>query len=416
MLNTPRVWPYFKEKVEILLYNENLGFIRLILTLLLLMVSSALCTWLFETPITFIDVFLSIGRYLLAPFASMFLVLLLGGEFVQDVYQLGHYNSAVRHLWASMFRSFLPSLKVTNGEIGMSDQNLLAHVGGPGYLNIGRGNVALLERLESPSGVLGVGRHFIARFNRIRNVVSLMDQDVQPEKPIIATTKDGIIVEANSLQIRCRVYGGYKEGIAKRTIKNPYPYSVQAIRSMTYNVSVGADGKSGSWQNSVLAMVVGAVTGFINAHLLDRVIYPRFEENDTRSEIAKQIESKEMRAKLRSIGAELLWYDLGQFQVADDIEERRREARFADLWGLATVIRAQGEAERIANRERGRAEGQVNLLSGIIQALSESGISDKVDDNLWNIVLARTAQVIESMSTIYEPVEHSEEDGNDDKS
>lgn len=395
---------------ETLLYSENLGLVRLVLVILSFLISAALCVWIFETPRALANVFLQIGRYLFAPFSAMLLIFLLGAEFIQDLYQLDHYSSAARYLFASIFRLFPPSLKVTNSRAQLNDKNLLIYVGGPGYLNIERGNVVVLERLESPSSVLGTGRHFVGRFNRIKNIVSLIDQDVQPEKPIIATTKDGILVEVNNLQIRCRVYTGHKEGVAKRTIKNPYPYSIQAVRNMTYNVNIGADGTSGSWQNSVLGVVVGALTSFINAHLLDRVIYPRFEENDSRSETAKKIESTEMRAKLKSIGAELLWYDLGQFQVAADIEERRREARFANLWGMATVIRAQGEAERIANQERGRAEGQVNLLSGIIQALGEAGLSDKVDENLWNIVLARTAQVIESMTMI------SEEDGNDNKS
>jgi hypothetical protein len=407
---------YFFKTAETLLYIDSLGLLRLALVILLILISADLCVLTFETPEKLINVFLQIGRYSLVPLGVLLLIFLLGAEFIQDLYNLDHYSSAVKHLCASMFQLFLPALKVVNDVEQLNDDNLLVCVGGPGRLNIEHGNVVVLERLESPSSVLGAGRHSVGRFNRIKNVVSLIDQDVQPEKAIVATTKDGIVVEVHNLQIRCRIYTGHKDGSAKRTLKNPYPYSVQAVRNMTYDVIVGADGKSGKWQNSVLNAVVGALTSFINAHLLDRVIYPRFEENDSRSEIAKKIESAEMRAKLKSTGGELIWYDLGEFQVAEEIEERRREARFANLWGMATVIRAQGEAERIANQERGRAEGQVNLLSGIIQALSESDVSDKTDENLWNIVLARTAQVIESMTTIYESAEYSEEDKNDNQS
>jgi hypothetical protein len=399
-----------------LFYGENSGLLRLVLATLSASFYAILCIWMFEIPSTLIGLFMQASRYLFVPISAMLFVFLLNARFIQDLYQLDRYYSGLRYLFAAVFRLFPLSFKVTDSGMQFTDQNLLFHIGGPGYLNVERGNVVVLERLESPSRVLGAGRHYVGRYNRIKNIINLMDREILQEKPIFATTKDGIVIEIKNLQIRCRVYTGHKEGAAKRTADNPYPYSVQAIRDLTYSISVGADGSIGLWQIAVFGSVVGVLTSFINAHLLDRVIYPRFEENDSRSEVAKKIESAEMRSKLKSMGAELLWYDLGDFQVAEDIEERRRQARFANLLGQATVIRAQGEAERIANRERGRAEGQVNLLSSIIQALEESNVSGNVDENIWNIVLARTAQIIESMTTIYETFEYSAEDKNDNKS
>jgi hypothetical protein len=42
------------------------------------------------------------------------------------------------------------------------------------------------------------------------------------------------------------------------------------------------------------------------------------------------------------------------------------------------------------------------MLRGILQALGEVKIDGDVDGHIWNIVLARTAQIIEAMSSQYD--------------
>ena len=76
-------------------------------------------------------------------------------------------------------------------------------------------------------------------------------------------------------------------------------------------------------------------------------------------------------------------------------------------------MRAQGEAESISSRERGRAESQAVLLRSVAQALQEIDAHGKHDKattakNLWNIVMARTAQILESMSSTHNTKQEKE--------
>jgi hypothetical protein len=73
------------------------------------------------------------------------------------------------------------------------------------------------------------------------------------------------------------------------------------------------------------------------------------------------------------------------------------------------VIRARGIAEKLSQEESGRAETTAVMLQSIMNALNDTGIADvsdedakkRLDENMWNIVLARTAQILESLTSFY---------------
>jgi hypothetical protein len=114
------------------------------------------------------------------------------------------------------------------------------------------------------------------------------------------------------------------------------------------------------------------------------------------------MDASPIRNRLKDIGTELLWVDIGRFQIEMvDVDRKHTEAWEAKWSGKILLIRAQSEAERIALQEQGRAEGQAAILTSIVNALREAGI-EETDENLWNIVLARTAQILESTTSIYQ--------------
>jgi hypothetical protein len=113
-----------------------------------------------------------------------------------------------------------------------------------------------------------------------------------------------------------------------------------------------------------------------------------------------------LRAGLRNFGAELLWLDIGHFEVAESMIDTVAEQR-VDTWGArwdgeAMVVRAHGEARRMAYQEMGRAEGQADLLMSILQALDEAGFEEGRDeeeqrrDSLRRIIWARVAQIFDT--------------------
>jgi hypothetical protein len=415
-VSKPGLMLYFFDHV---LFDETIS-IRLIRAILMLLVVfgwAFLGALWFEPISNWEEILFAMPRYFLAPIAAMLAAWLLGARYLQDIYELPSYSSAVHYLFASLFDGppylfpsghFLPSLSISNGKIDAEDAetSLLDRVGGPGWLYIGAGNAVLLESLEESETVIGTGMHFVPRNQRVQEILSLDDQH-WTASPIIATTKDGIEVAVRDFQFGYRICADHRaDSIVHRTALEPYPFSAQAVRDMVYNRSVRVDGTPLPWGLATQFRLDGILTNFINRNVIDEVIAPI--SLDPRSIINEQLSEEKLRGGLKNfLGTELTWFNVGQFEVHDtkiheDIRKYRQEVWFTQWAGSTALILAQGKAEMISEEEGGRSETTVNMLRGIGQALADSGINkDEVDENLWNIVLARTAQVIESMTSLY---------------
>ncbi len=102
---------------------------------------------------------------------------------------------------------------------------------------------------------------------------------------------------------------------------------------------------------------------------------------------------------MRNLGAELLWVDLGHFDIQEEVVDRKR----LDLWaaglrGEADAERAIGEAKALAYQELGRAEAQAELIAGIARALEDIDLTEKDQSRLRKLLLVRAAQVLDGMS------------------
>lgn len=343
-------------------------------------------------------------RFLIAPLAAFIAALLVGARYVQDVYELPAFRLGFQYMVASLFGIFYPKMTIANGkeEIAEGKTSLLHNVGGPGFVSIKPGNVALFERLASPSSVRSAGNmQFISRFERVKEIISLEDQSGKADEKLSAVTKDGVLVKVNDVQFRYRMWANSRSGSsARRTLQNPYPYSVQAVKNMAYNRAVTKAGLT-PWPDAVKSILSSAVTDYIAEHQVDQVTAPRYADGDPRGVIARNIKGKAVRDRLREIGAALVWFDIGHFDLVPGDEERMSawEARW---FGKAELLRAYGEAQRMAYQEMGRAEAQAAMLSDIVHAFDEINLSNDSASNLRSLFLARTAQLLDSMNEAYE--------------
>jgi hypothetical protein len=365
---------------------------------------------------------LGTARFIVTPLAAFGLAVLVGARYVQDIYEIPNYLSALHYMVATLsefflpaFLSnfFLPTLRIADGQevIEPGGFNVLDRIGGPGFLIMESGNIVLLERLDSPADMLsGQGFQKINRFHRIKNIISLKDQNATP-RDVMAITKDGILVNVKDFQFGYRLETSHRlsSESSQRTILNPYPFSIKAAKDLTYNRSITKDGTPVEWDKAVQFSIDGAITEYINKHYLNQLIFPAKTDEDPRRRINSDIEKKR---RVKMYGSELLWHDIGPFEIDPAINEQMTKAWNEKLANNIALIEAQGEAAQIASEERARAEGEINLLRSIIKALDDAGLPDNVDENMWNIVLSGTAQVIESMTNIYkkqEPLEPEEE-------
>jgi hypothetical protein len=363
--------------------------------------------------------YLNIIRYSLPPLAAIISVLLLGAHYLQDIYELPSFSSSLRYLIASMFDGppyslialsgrLLPSLNISNGKVEDQDGdiNLLQRIGGPGWLSVERGNVVLLEYLHSPAKVLGPGFHFIPRLMHVEEIFNLEDQYWEAS-PIVATTKDGIEVAVHNFQFGYRLASHHHNHVAKkRTTADPYPFSAKSVWKLAYNPSVPADGKRSAWGKWVQGKLDGVITEFINKESIDEIIAPT--SGRLREVVLNMLSCPDVRKTIiGTMGTEVTWLNIGRFDIKDekigkDIKDYRLKAWFAEWAGKASLIRAEGKAEQISQTEGGRIEKTTSMLRGILQALGDVNLEGDVDEHLWNIVLARTAQIIEAMTSQYE--------------
>jgi uncharacterized protein YnzC (UPF0291/DUF896 family) len=337
-------------------------------------------------------------RYMIAPLAAVVFAILVGAHYIQDIYELPDFRFGLRYLTAALFGMQYPVLKIDEGKrvLKAREINLVDVIGGPGYVKILPGNVVLFERLSGPANVRSAGRHFIPRGEMIREISSLEDQHIHTEE-ISATTKDGIEVVVREVHLGFRLkLGRQLRDLTDRTPADPYPFSVQAVRNRTYNGLVSDMGLV-TWHDSVRSAVNGVISDYISRHKIDQLTAPRFQDNDPREEIKNNLFSKGTRERLRNLGAELLWVDIGHFEIPDKVTEQRVKTWQAKWRGIAERERAEGEALRITYLEQGRAEAQAELIMKIVKVLEDINVAGD-RRNVRRLFFARTAQILDAIN------------------
>jgi hypothetical protein len=344
-------------------------------------------------------------RFAIAPLAAIIAVLLAGMAYVQDIYDLGEMKDATTYVMASMFGSHYPAMLIDGGrrQIAPDTTHLLDAIGGPGVVMIQPGSAVVFKKLTTTSRASVTRSYFLAPFETIAQIASLEDQHGFVES-VRAMTRDGIRVRVRNLNYRFRILPEMKDGKpVQRSLEKPYPYSEEAMQNMIYNLSVTPAGLD-PWPAAVRRMVVGRITDFISTNNLDFLTAPREEDQDPRGNLRDAVFASDLRGRLATIGAELQWMDMGHIDIeSSDVDSVRVELWAAEWMGNAKVARAFGEARLQAYQELGRAEAQAELIVSITQAMEGIPISGDSVQSLKNILMARTAQLLDALKPEREP-------------
>lgn len=157
-------------------------------------------------------------------------------------------------------------------------------------------------------------------------------------------------------------------------------------------------GETQSWPDAVSAKIKTVIRDYINRRQFDDVIVPRDHNKDPRKEIGESAYHITEKG-LQSIGTVLRWWDPGEFQRNDDVEDQHFENWSMDLKREVKVNKAYGDAQKFAYEELGRAEAEAELLMSIIHSLDGIDFSANKSRTLQNLILMRTAQVIKALTT-----------------
>jgi regulator of protease activity HflC (stomatin/prohibitin superfamily) len=328
-------------------------------------------------------------RHLMPPLVGCVLAVLLASNYVRDLFELPDLHTGYRYLTASMFGWDYPSINIKEGgyevtekakpgpgQIEKAETNPIPKIGGPGYVNIAPGNVALFERMGKPSKIAGAGKHFIGRFEALREVLDLRDQ-IRSRDEVKAMTKDGIPVKVRNTQASFRVRTGSRR--RERKPDETYPFSSAAVRRIAYGKTVSLRGTS-AWTDGAINSVTGAIRGYISRVTLDELVSrdgtpgsvapdaagAQKKPLDPRDKIKADLNSDASYVRFADMGIELLWVSLGHLETPKDVIDQRIEAWEAEWQGEEQVKLAQGEAYKMRAMEYARAAARLEFIEKII--------------------------------------------------
>ncbi len=340
-------------------------------------------------------------RYMIAPAAGVLCVFLAAGAFIQDIFNLKRYRDALRYVFSSTFMVFLPSLAVDKGEkvIPRGQTNLIDAVGGPGTLIVEPLSAAATRALRQPGLIVSNVAAYMGPFETVAETVSLEDQQGSLEA-FTTITRDGIQVNVEDVSFRYRLLPAANQ--ASRTgwalSEGGVPFSAEQFKKLMDNRSV-QDGELATWSSAVNKMIKNAIQDFINNHQIDYLTSPKSSEIYPRSELRQELLAGLVQTRLKDIGTELLWIDAGHLDIVDPLVDENRLSNWAAEWiGDASVELAFGEAKRQAYLEIGRAEAQAEYIISITSALNDVYSGNVPKESLRQILLLRTAQVLEALA------------------
>lgn len=337
-------------------------------------------------------------RYLWPPLVVCGLVLWGAARYLRTVYRFPSLSQAFDYLMAGLFAAQPPAVVIADGRVKAEgdEQNPLLHSGGPAYLLVQPGNVVVLENLAGSVRVVGPGRHYLGRQEFIKEILGLEEQEGWVPR-LAATTKDGIPVEVKDIRFRYRLAAEPVEGGITPAINRLFTFSTQAALMAVYNRAMLAQGIA-SWHEGVKGVIEGVIRDYIQGHFVDHLTAPGGQGQDPRQEIYRQLYHGSAPKRLRERGAELRWVDIGHFELPEKQIAEQRVTAWQTRWmGNANLMRAYGEAQRLAYQELGRAEAQAELLMSIVEALEDVQPKGDSQQHLRKIVLARIAGLLDAM-------------------
>jgi hypothetical protein len=377
------------------------GFLRLGLVLFILLGMVFWSASLFAPPDRFPWILFTFQglRFWIFPIAGFFAALLLAGHYVRDLYELPGVRAGIRYTLSTIFGLSLPVLSVdSKTKLNPESNNLLERIGGPGYVNVLPGNLVLLENQAGPSNVYPAGTHYVSRLETIKSVASLEDQHGYIESRN-ATTRDGIEMTVREIRYHYRMRPSRRRGeYVPRSPVDPFPYTMQAVRNYTYNRSMGPLGLT-PLSTAMDSIVSSAITDYINDNRFDDLTTPAWTtEPQPRVEVWNTLNTQDgFQGRFRQLGMELLWVDIGHFDVSEEVWNWRARTWGAVWTGTASLPRGLGQVRRLTYDRRARAEGRADALKLIIQNLNNARLGGEARDNLRRLILLHTAQIMDEM-------------------
>lgn len=289
------------------------------------------------------------------------------------------------------------------GIVTDTQQNLFVRVGGPGRIIVQTGEVVITEHNAQFHRVLPSGIHDLGAFERIYTVLDLRSYEVK-QNDIPLVTKEGIPL-STSLGVTFRLH---TKGVPPtRTV--PYPFDSEAIRKAAYAKTVFSD-RVAVWYDMPLPTAVGQLQKVVAGLFLDEVVVPNAENRRNPNSLSQQFslpvaneeatqaertdETEEdrrrpheniqklveegtvgdlgLKAKLETMGIELVSLRLGALELMDSVTEQYI-ALWQSRWESKRQVRAAaGQARALETVEMAQVEAKKRMIEAIAEGIRQA--------------------------------------------
>jgi hypothetical protein len=225
-----------------------------------------------------------IFQYLPIFLAPFFIALQCAALYLADIFELEHISIARNFIWSVALSGSEETIRVSQGDISeFHRQSPTFLIGGPGKVIVDLDSVALFEKPDGTSRVIGpTGKEPRARatldgFERFRQAIDLRDQHVDLRdqdsrtQSVKSRSLDGIPITATDVRLMFSIY----RGGAKPSPELPYPFSKEAIEQIIYQsisrVTPELPNPSTyefSWIHRMIGLIRGELGEFMSKHKL----------------------------------------------------------------------------------------------------------------------------------------------------
>lgn len=304
--------------------------------------------WVLLSPLT-----MPVIRHLIPLVVGVWLAMEAGARYLDDLFELGDVPVARRYLYSAVFGAPYSAMEIKDGEVLEKHRDLpVARIGGPGYVKVHLGSVAVMERVDGEVKLYGpTDFTFIHGFERLREAVDLRDQ-AGVQDNVAGLTKDGIRVTAHDAKMVFRVRGD-----VARSPASPYPYTERAVRQLVYGTSIAADG-SGSWTRALPGLIARSIRDYVAANTLDRLLENENGGGNPRQILTSSFYTPDRDAQLVSMGLDLVWVGVGTWETPDNVSKQ-----WVNAWQAEWLNELYGDpAKQDLMRVRAQAEATGQVL------------------------------------------------------
>ena len=387
------------EGISLALWEEGLGVLGRIVLLTVLMFTLAILgmAWFpagkTNTAMAGFD-WPRVICFLIAPAGCLVWVILAASRFLQDVYGVEGFPTPIKYMLSSLFGLGLPRLTIDGGKVVTKEDeiNPIEVFGGPGTVTVQPGNAVMFRLLRNRSR-FGVTRSvFLRRFETLGMIADLADQEETVDE-LGVVTRDGIKVNIKGIKYRYRVISDQP-----KSLENPYPFVDEELDKMAYNIAVGENGQPG-WRVSIRQAVVTYVKEFLGGYSIDDLTAPRSDRRSPWRELHARITTPAYTPQIRSMGARVIWFDLGHIHIESEIINESRIGYWAADWvGQAEKKKAYSDGARLAYQEQAWAEAQAEIIMSITNGLNGINLQQGSDEGIRQVFLDRTSQLLNAFT------------------